>query len=114
MKSKTHSSRKPGRLLYHHLVFHTKYNRPMLKDKIRIRAQEIILETLDNLGCEVVKINVQPNYIHILLGYPPKLSMARIANKVKGTSSCLLRKEFPILKKQCQKALWAPKYSVYQ
>ncbi len=113
MTSKTHSDRKQGRLLYHHLVFHTKYNRPLLKDKIRIRAQDIISETLDNLGCEVVKINVQPTYVHILIGYPPKLSMARIANKVKGKSSRVLRQEFPILKNQCQKALWAPKYSVY-
>jgi len=115
MKSKTYSNwnKKPGRLLYAHLVFHTKYNRKMLNGKIRDRAEEIISEVLDSLGCESVKIKVHPNYIHILIGYEPKLAMAKIANKVKGVSSCLLRREFPELVKQCEKALWAPKYSIY-
>ncbi len=115
MKSKTYSNRKivSKRLLFAHLVFHTKYNRRMLNGEIQKRAQEIAEETLDSLGCELIKIKVHPNYIHILIGYPPKLAMAKIANKVKGISSCLLRREFPTLKKQCPKALWAPKYGAY-
>lgn len=115
MKSKTYSNRKkkPGRLLYAHLVFHTKYNRKMLNGKIQDRAEEIVSEILDSLGCEPVKIKIHPNYIHILIGYPPKLAMVRIANKVKGVSSYLLRREFPELVKQCEKALWAPKYGIY-
>lgn len=115
MKSKTYSNRKkkPGRLLNAHLVFHTKYNRQMLNGKIRDRAEEIVRDILDDLACEVLKIKVHPNYIHILFGYSPKLSMAKIANKVKGKSSYLLRREFPELVRQCSKALWAPKYGVY-
>ncbi len=95
------------------LVFHTKYNRPMLKGVIQKRAREIIRNVLVDLDCEVIKIFVQSNYVFLQFRYSPKLAMSRITNKVKGISSCLLRREFPELRKQCPKALWAPKYGVY-
>jgi putative transposase len=115
MKSKTYSNRKrkPGRMLYANLVFHTKYNRKMLNEMIRERTKEIVSEILRDLGCELLKIKIHPNYVHVFIGYHPKLAVAKIANRVKGKSSCLLRREFPMLKDQCPKALWAPKYSIY-
>ena len=115
MKSETYQNRneKPGRMLSGRLVFHTKYNRPMLKGEIQKRTREIIRSVLEDLDCEVIKIIVQPNSVFIQFNYSPKLAMSRIVNKVKGISSCLLRREFPELKKQNPKALWAPKYGVY-
>ena len=115
MKSESYSNRKekPGRMLSGRLVFHTKYNRPMLKGEIQKKAKAIIRNVLGDLDCEVIKIIVQPNYVFLQFRYSPNLAMAKIANKVKGISSRLLRKEFPELKKQCPKALWAPKYGVY-
>ena len=95
------------------IVFHTKYNRPMLKGESQKRAREIILNVLGDLDCEVDKIIVQPNYVFLQFRYSPKLAMSKIVNKVKGISSYVLRKEFPELKKKCPKALWAPKYGVY-
>lgn len=85
----------------------------MLNEKIRKRAEEIVTEILNDLGCELLKIKGHPNYIHVYIGYHPKLAVAKIAFQIKGKSSFILRKEFPELKKQCQKALWAPKYSIY-
>jgi putative transposase len=113
MKAKAYSNRKPRRMLSGKIMFHTKYNRPMLKGIIQKRAKEIIQNILEDLGCEVFKIIVHPNYVFIQFSYPPKLSMAKIANKIKGKSSCLLRREFPELVNQCEKALWAPKYGIY-
>ena len=111
MKSKTLKNRnkKPQNLLYDHIIFHTKYNRPMLKGKIRSRAKEIIREVLDDLGCKAIEVNVQPNHVHLLFGFPPTLSPSKIVNKVKGISSLVLRREFPILVKTTPKALWVPK-----
>ena len=115
MKFETYQNRKekPGRMLSGRIVFHTKYNRSMLKGEIQKRAREIIQNVLEDLECEVVKIIVQPNYVFLQFNYSPKLARSIIANKVKGISSCLLRREFPELKKQNSKALWAPKYGVY-
>lgn len=111
MISKTFKNRNKKRqnLLYDHIIFHTKYNRPILKGKISSRAKQIIREVLDDLGCEVIEINVQPNHVHLLFGFPPTLPPSKIVNKVKGISSLVLRQEFPILVKKCPKELWIPK-----
>ena len=115
MKSKTVKNRRDEyrRMLSGRIVFHTKYNRPMLKGEVQKRAKEIIRNVFLDLDCEVVKIIVQPNYVFLHFNYSPQLAMSKIVNKVKGISSCLLRREFPELKKQNPKALWAPKYGVY-
>ena len=115
MKSETYQNRKekPGRMLSGRIVFHTKYNKPMLNGEIQKGAKEIIKNVLEGMDCKVEKIIVRPNYVFLKFRYPPKLAMSKIANKVKGISSCLLRREFPELKKQNPKVLWAPKYGVY-
>ena len=95
-----------------YIVFHIKYNRPLLKGSIQERAKEIIHETLEDLQCGVVQIKVYPNRVHLQFVYPPRLSISYIMNKVKGKSSRLLRREFPELIKQCEKVLWAPKFGM--
>ncbi len=114
MKSKKYSYRQnlSGKVSGIYIVFHTKYNRPLLKDSIQSRAKEIIRETLEYLQCGVVQIKVYPNRVHLQFVYPPRLSISYIMNKVKGKSSRLLRREFPELTKQCEKALWAPKFGM--
>ncbi len=110
MKSKTFKNRtkKPVGLMYDHMIFHCKYNRKVLVNKIRRRCEEIIRNVLDDIDCECVEINVQPNHVHLLVGIPLTRTPSNVAMKVKGVSSYLLRREFPILKQQIEKALWAP------
>ena len=108
MKSKNFKNRnkKSGKLLSDHIVFHTKYNRPMLVNYISIKAKIIICDILKNFNCEAIEINVQPNHVHLLFSYPPTIAPSNVVKKVKGMSSTLLRRQFPELVKQCPKALW--------
>ena len=110
MKSKTFKKRtkKPVGLIYDHINFHTKYNRKVLQNNIRKRCEEIIQNLLNDLGCKCVEVNAQPNHVHVLIGIPLTMTPSNVAMKVKGLSSCLLRREFPILREQIPKALWAP------
>jgi putative transposase len=110
MKSKTFKKRtkKPVGLIYDHINFHTKYNRKVLQNDIRKRCEEIIQNILDELRCKCVEVNAQPNHVHILVGIPLTITPSDVAQKVKSFSSYHLRKEFPILRKQIPKALWAP------
>ena len=110
MKSKTFKNRtkKPVSLIYDHMIFHTKYNRKVLLNKIRRRCELIMRNVLDDLACECVEINVQPNHVHLLVGIPLTKTPSNVAMKIKGVSSFHLRKEFPDLVKQIPKALWAP------
>ena len=109
MKSKTYQNRKkPVGLMYDHMIFHTKYNRKVLVNEIRKRCVEIIRNTLDDIDCECVEINVQPNHVHLLVGIPLTRTPSNVAMKVKGVTSFHLRKEFPILVEQSPIHLWAP------
>ena len=109
MKSKNFKNRikKSGKLLFDHIVFHAKYNRPMLVNNISIKAKKIICDILKDYNCEAIEINVQPNHVHLLFIYPPTIAPANVVKKVKGMSSTLLRKQFPELVKKCPKALWS-------
>ena len=84
------------------------YNRKVIQNDIRKRCEEIIQNTLRDLGCKCVEVNAQPNHVHILVGIPLTITPSDVVLKVKSFSSYHLRKEFPILKKQIPKALWAP------
>ncbi len=95
-----------------YIVFHIKYNRPLLKGPIQNRTNDIVQDVLEELECGVEQIRVYLNRVHLQFVYPPRLSISKIMNRVKGKSSCILRKEFPELVKQCPKALWAPKYGM--
>ena len=110
MKSKTVSNRnrKPTNMLYDHVVWHTKYNRRLLEGQIRWRTAQIIRSVLDEIECKCVEINVQPNHVHLLFAFPPKISPSKVAEKIKSISSRRLRREFPILVEKCPKALWMP------
>ncbi|UCE37051.1 MAG: IS200/IS605 family transposase [Thermoplasmata archaeon] len=112
MKSKKYSKNVSGKVMHTQIVFHTKYNRNMLKGEIQRRAMKIIYDILRENGCSEIAIGVYPNHVRLLFAYPPTLAIAKLMGRVKGKSSYLLRKEFPELEKQCPKALWAPKYGM--
>ena len=67
-----------------------------------------IRNALDDINCECVAINIQPNHVHLLVGIPLTKTPSNVAMKIKGVSSYLLRKEFPILVEQIPEHLWAP------
>ena len=95
-------------LLTNHTVFCTKYRFPLLTPEIADRCEEIIRELARDLNVKIIRMAVNPNHVHIFYVYPPKLSPSVIAKKFKNYTSLYLRKEFPELKKQVKKHLWAP------
>ena len=53
----------------------------------------------------------EDDHVHLLVKYPPKVSVSSLTNSLKGVSSRLLRKRFPELEKRYWKgALWSPSY----
>ena len=95
-------------ILTDHLVFCTKYRLPLLRPEIAIRCEEIIRTVAKELDVRIYRMAVNEEHVHIFYIYPPKLSVSYIAQKFKGVSSRILRKEFPELKKKVGKHLWAP------
>ena len=57
---------------------------------------------------DVLEVNGEENHIHLLIEYPPKYSISKLVNHLKGVSSRLLRKEFDLTPHQDH--LWSPSY----
>ena len=95
-------------LLTNHTVFCTKYRMPLLTPEIAKRCEQIIREIARDLNVRIIRMAVNPEHVHIFYVYPPKLSPSVISKKFKNYTSLHLRREFPELKKQVKKHLWAP------
>jgi putative transposase len=53
----------------------------------------------------------EDNHVHLLVNYPPKVSISTLVNSLKGVSSRLLRLERPDIQRNYWKgALWSPSY----
>ena len=51
----------------YHVVFCPKYRRPVLVDGVDDRFKEIARSVADELGFEIVEMEVMPDHVHLLL-----------------------------------------------
>lgn len=97
--------------LHVHLVFVTKYRKKVFTDEILKDLEIIFKDVCQNFETELVEMNGETEHIHLLLNYPPKISISKLVNSLKGVSSRLIRKQHPSLKKSYWKGgLWSPSY----
>ena len=97
--------------LHVHLVFVTKYRKKVFTDEILKDLEVIFKDVCQNFETELVEMNGETEHIHLLLNYPPKASISKLVNSLKGVSSRLIRKQYPELKKSYWKGgLWSPSY----
>jgi putative transposase len=52
------------------------------------------------LGCEVVELNVQIDHVHLLIKVPPKLSISDLIGVLKGRTAIRLFNVFPQMRKK--------------
>jgi putative transposase len=59
----------------------------------------------------LIEFEGESDHVHILIDYPPKIAISKLVNSLKGVSSRLLRKEFPLLSTfSLKNQLWSPSY----
>ena len=89
-------------VFYHryHVVWSTKYRYKVLKGDIRKRVREIIRRVCAENGVDIINGVLSADHVHMFVSIPPKLSVSDFMRKVKGRSSFLIQKEFPVLKKR--------------
>ncbi len=73
--------------LKYHFVWKTKYSYDVLRGEVGLRLRDILREICAETGMEIVKGNIRPNHVHILIGAPAHLSAGKIAQYLKGKSS---------------------------
>ena len=98
-------------LLHVHLVFVTKYRKSVLKKKHLEYIKKVIEYLCENQNCDLKEFNGEQDHVHLLINYPPNVTISKIVNSIKGVSSRRLKQNYPSLKKHCFKgALWSPSY----
>ncbi|MFT6508424.1 MAG: putative transposase [Colwellia polaris] len=65
----------------------------------------------DQFETTLVEFDGEENHVHLLIHYPPKVSLSKIINSLKGVSSRQLKLYYPELSQRYYKgALWSPSY----
>ncbi len=83
-----------------HVVWVTKYRYHVLTGEIKKRCRELIMQICDAEDVKILSGVVSKDHVHILIEYPPSLSVSDLVRKMKGRSSRLLQKEYPELQKR--------------
>lgn len=99
-------------LMHVHLVFVTKYRKGVLDGEILNALKLIFSDVCADFEAELVEFEGEDDHVHLLVNYPPKISISRLVNSMKGVSSRMVRKDFPrkLKKKLWGGALWSPSY----
>jgi putative transposase len=94
-----------------HLVFVTKYRRKIFSKKTLKRLSEIFSSVCDDFEATLEGFDGEVDHVHLLILYPPKVSVSKLVNSLKGVSSRRLRQEFPEIEKYYWKGqFWSPSY----
>jgi putative transposase len=97
--------------LHAHLVFVTKYRKPVFTKEILESMQQIFVKICNGFDVELVEFNGEEDHVHLLVNYPPNVSLSKLVNSLKGVSSRLLRLRHPELERLYWKnVLWSPSY----
>lgn len=95
-----------------HLVFVTKYRRNVFTKIILEELRNIFHNVCKDFGAELVEFEGGRDHVHLLVNYPPKVSVSKIVNSLKGVSSRLIRKSNYLSVQQALwgNSLWSPSY----
>jgi len=96
-----------------HVVWITKYRKPVLRGEIAARIREIIRQECAVMEVEIIRGHVSRDHIHLFVGYLPSLSVSKMVQRLKGKSSWRMLQEFPeIRRKFWGSRMWGRGYFV--
>lgn len=83
----------------YHIVFIPKYRKKVLVgEKLKEILSTIIKGQIEDLGCELLALEIMPDHVHIFVGAKPTSMPCKIVNQIKGNTSRQLRIIFNDLK----------------
>jgi len=90
-------------LMHVHLVFVAKYRRKVFTKPILDDLEQIFSKVCNDFEADLVEFDGENDHVHLLVNYPPKVSVSKLVNSLKGASSQRIRKKGY---RSIQKALW--------
>ena len=95
-------SRNPSKLLAH-LVFVVKYRRSVISESVWSSIKYGFSLATKRLDFEILEGNHDKNHVHLIVDYPPKISVSNLANALKGNSSYVVRRD---CREEIKNSLW--------
>ena len=93
----------------YHVIWCSKYRRKVLVEEVGQRLKELIVGVASELRVDIIEMEIMPDHVHILLGVDPQFGIHKAVKTIKGTTSRILRQEFPWLRSRIP-TLWTNSY----
>ena len=94
-----------------HLVFVSKYRRKVFDGDAIERLKGYFTKVCTDFEATLIEMDGEGDHVHLLVEYPPKISVSSMVNSLKGASSRRLRTERPDIERRYWKnMLWSPSY----
>ena len=93
--------RKLSHTIWHcqyHLVWVPKYRYRILTGLVGQEVETCLRGFTEQLGGEVVELNIQPDHVHLLAMVPPKVSISTFVGTLKGKTAIRVFNKFRHLK----------------
>jgi len=88
--------------LKYHLVWVTKYRKPVLRGEISERLRDLIREICKANDVEILRGHISKDHVHIFVSVPPHISVSDLVQSIKGKSSRKMLMEY----KSLSRAFW--------
>lgn len=92
-----------------HLVCVTKYRDEIFRGEELKLIEEVFRHVATQMNFQILEISGEDEHVHALIEYPPKLSVSKIVNALKGVSSRRYG-QAGFKKPHGKTALWSPSY----
>ena len=97
--------------LHVHLVFVAKYRRPVFDRAALDALRDLFTGVCEKFEAQLVEMDGEKDHVHLLVEYPPRVSVSALVNSLKGASSRVLRRLRPdMAKRYWRGVLWSPSY----
>jgi putative transposase len=95
--------RKLSQTIWHcqyHIVWVPKYRFRVLQGNVAREVENCIRAFSEQLGCEVIEMNVQIDHVHLVAMVPPKVSISGYVGTIKGRKAIRVFNKFRKLKEK--------------
>ena len=107
----------PGGYVYncnYHLILVTKYRKEIFDTNEKVQYMINLLKYIASLNqIDIKEIEVMPDHIHLLISFPPRLSITNVVKALKGASARKWFKQYPETKQLLWNGhLWSRSYYI--
>lgn len=95
----------------YHVVWCPKYRRKVLTGSVETRLKELLIKSCASMDVDIIEMEIMPDHVHMLIQVDPQFGVHKTIKRMKGSSSKVLREEFPFLKTKLP-TMWTNSYFV--